>query len=222
MGQPDECRDSRSCKQHNLQSQLRPRCPGARKRAGDFFCELVLKLGITTSQEKALHMHLRNTSQDDFVRPCAILICSNLRLPCVLRAGCLVQEERPGRVGGCDQIASARQRALSWGASWSSWTAAPEGRTHTGTRPIPVAVCRCESDRVKIKGQGAGSRPNVESAGTATLHRQDLQGARVEPAEEVRHLTRTCGEPLRPLRLGARAHVPPGSLLTAARALVAV
>ena len=31
---------------------------------------------------------------------------------------------------------------------------------------------------------------DVESAGTATLHRQHLQGARAEPAEEVRHLTR--------------------------------
>ena len=88
-------------------------------------------------------------------------------------------------LGGCDQIASARQRALSWGASWSSWTAAPEGGTHSCARPIRVAVHSCESDRVKIKGRGAGLRPNVESAGTATLHRQHLQGARVEPAEEV-------------------------------------
>ena len=79
---------------------------------------------------------------------------------------------------------------------------------------------RCESDRVKIKGQGAGSRPNVESAGTATLHRQHLQGARAEPAEEVRRLTRTHGEPLRPLWLGARAAGPLVALLTASRALV--
>ena len=61
---------------------------------------------------------------------------------------------------------------------------------------------------------------DIESAGTATLHRQDLQGARVEPAEEVRHLTRTCGEPLRQLRLGARAAGPLVALPTASRALV--
>ena len=50
-------------------------------------CELVLELGLVPSQEKELHVHLRNVAQDDFVRPCAILICSNLRSPCVLRAG---------------------------------------------------------------------------------------------------------------------------------------
>ena len=49
--------------------------------------ELVLKLGITAVQEKALHVHLRNVAQDDFVRPCAILILTNLRSPCVLCAG---------------------------------------------------------------------------------------------------------------------------------------
>ena len=46
---------------------------------------------------------------------------------------------------------------------------------------------------------------DVVSAGTATLHRRHLQGARAEPAEEVRHLTRTHGERLRPLWLGVRA-----------------
>ena len=114
----------------------------------------------------------------------------------------------------------ALEWALSSGASWSSWTAMPEGGTHTGTRPIHMVVCRCESDRVKIKGQGAGSRPNVESAGTATLHRRHLQGARAEPVEEVRRLTRTHGEPLRPLWLGARAAGPLVALPTASRALV--
>ena len=77
----------------------------------------------------------------------------------------------------------ALQRALSWGASWSSWTAMPEGGTHSCARPIHVAVHSCESDRVKIKGQRASSRPNVESAGTATLHRRGRRGARAEPAE---------------------------------------
>ena len=61
---------------------------------------------------------------------------------------------------------------------------------------------------------------DVESAGTATLHRQHLQGARAEPAEEVRRLTRPHGEPLRSLWLGARAAGPLVALLTASRAPV--
>ena len=61
---------------------------------------------------------------------------------------------------------------------------------------------------------------DVESAGTATLHRQHLQGARAEPAEEVRHLTPSHGELFRPLWLGARAAGPLVALLTASRAPV--
>ena len=60
----------------------------------------------------------------------------------------------------------------------------------------------------------------IESAGTATLHRGGRGGARVEPVEEVHRLTRTHGEPLRPLLLGARAAGPLVALLTASRALV--
>ena len=147
-----------------------------------------------------------------FVKPCRLALDEAI--------GPSDRKTHTAKLGGCDQSASARQRALDSSASWSSWTATPEGGTHTGTRPIRAAVCRCESDRVKIKGQRTGSRSNVESAGTATLHRQHLQGARAEPAEEVRHLTRTHGEPLRPLWLGARAAGPLVALLTASRALV--
>ena len=61
---------------------------------------------------------------------------------------------------------------------------------------------------------------NVAPAGTATLHRGGRGGARAEPAEEVRRLTRTHDEPLRLLWLGARAAGPLVALLTASRALV--
>ena len=63
------------------------------------------------------------------------------------------------KLGGRDQSASARQRALDSSASWSSWTATPEGGTHSCARPIPVAVYSCESDRGREdQGPSQGSR----------------------------------------------------------------
>ena len=112
---------------------------------------------------------------------------------------------------------------IAWwsGARW--WALTPAA---TLLIIYSAAPPRCREEKVRwLDRCPATGKPPVESSRlnpslAGTLLCATTSTFSTEPAEEVRHLTRTHGEPLRPLWLGARAAGPLVALLTASRALV--